>query len=43
MRELYTKAVVLLAVLLSSTMVHSQCEEITIESLSNPGFMMLPH
>ena len=37
MRELYTKAVVLLAVLLSSTMVHSQCEEITIESLSNPG------
>jgi len=37
MRELYTKAVVLLAVLLSSTMVYSQCEEITIESLSNPG------
>ena len=37
MRELYKKAVVLLAVLLSSTMVHSQCEEITIESLSNPG------
>ena len=37
MRELYTKAVVLLAVLLSSTMVHSQCEEITLESLSNPG------
>ena len=37
MRELYKKAVVLLAVLLSSTLVHSQCEEITIESLSNPG------
>jgi hypothetical protein len=37
MRELYTKAVVLLAFLLSSTMVLSQCADITIESLTNPG------
>jgi len=37
MRELYKKAVVLLAFLLSSTMALSQCADITIESLTNPG------
>ena len=37
MRELYTKTVVLLALFLATTTVFSQCEEITIGSLSNPG------
>ena len=37
MSKIYTKSGVLLLLFLSTSTVHSQCEEITLESLSNPG------
>ena len=37
MREIYSKAVILLLILLSTSRMFSQCEDITIGSLANPG------